>query len=280
MVAYDRRKIFGLEVFVPQRWRSARTRAQLVAGRVDWYRITNAAGDTAEVSIYDEIGFFGTTASEFVDELKAITAPNINLRLNTPGGEVFDGIAIHNALREHVARVTVQVDALAASIGSVIAMAGDRVVMGRGAQMMIHDALGLTIGNAQDHREMVDLLDKASDNIAGFYAARAGGDVATWRERMQAETWYTADEAVTAGLADETVDKPADPAPSPTAASWDLSIFRYQGRDRAPAPDLDAATARPSTDPPDTGPGTAAAPEPAAVPDLSALREALKGALR
>src|SRR5690606_17127720 len=90
-----------------------------------------------------------------------------------------------------------------ASIASVIAMAGDRVVMGRGAQMMIHDALGVTVGNAADHREMAELLDKTSDDIAGFYAEKAGGPLSTWRELMRAETWFSAEEAVEAGLADE-----------------------------------------------------------------------------
>src|SRR5690606_8034659 len=104
---------------------------------------------------------------------------------------------------QHQAHVTVIVDSLAASIASVIAMAGDRVVMAKNATMMIHDGHGLSIGNAADMREMADLLDKVSDNIASVYAERAGGDVAEWRERMRAETWYSADEAVSAGLADE-----------------------------------------------------------------------------
>jgi ClpP class serine protease len=139
---------------------------------------------------------------------------------------VFDGLAIYNALRSHPAQVTVTVDGLAASIASVIAMAGDRVVMNRGAMMMIHDASSLSVGNAQEMRATADLLDKASDNIASIYADRAGGTPEEWRGQMRAETWYLAAEAVDVGLADEAVTDPEeDAASSDMAAHWDLSIF-------------------------------------------------------
>ncbi|MEU1372991.1 head maturation protease, ClpP-related [Streptomyces triculaminicus] len=223
-----------------ERLRTARPRAELRAGRNDWYRIRNLADGATEVAIYDEIGYFGVTASDFIAELKTIESPEITLRLNSPGGEVFDGIAIMNALRSHPARVTTHVDGIAASIASVIAMAGDRIVMQPHSQMMIHDGSGLCIGNAGDMREMADLLDKQSDNIAGVYAERAGGTVRQWRTRMLAETWYTAAEAVEAGLADEVAKplrRPDECAEDmPMAASWDLSVFRYASRTEAPPP--------------------------------------------
>lgn len=209
----------------------------------DWYRISNQTGDggPAEVVIYDEIGWFGVSAEQFMGELRAVTAGEITLRLSSPGGSVFDGIAIMNALRSHPARVTVHVDALAASIASVIAMAGDRVVMQPHSQLMIHDALAGTVGNAEDLRELADLLDRQSDNIAAIYAERAGGTAEEWRAAMKRETWYSAEEAVEAGLADE-VARPArqpdhdqDPAEA-LAASWDLSVFRFAGRAQAPDP--------------------------------------------
>ncbi|WP_326646066.1 ATP-dependent Clp protease proteolytic subunit [Streptosporangium sp. NBC_01755] len=201
-----------------------------------WYRITNLA-DPAEVVIYDEIGYWGTSAETFLEELRSITASEISLRINSPGGEIFDGIAIHNVLRSHTATVTVYVDSLAASIASVIAMAGDRIIMQPHSQMMIHDGSGFCYGQAGDMREMADLLDRQSDNIAGVYAERAGGTVAEWRARMQAETWYTADEAVAAGLADEVARPVRQPDQDPAmAASWDLSVFRFAGRSAAPAP--------------------------------------------
>lgn len=221
--------------------KTARPRAALRQGRTDWYRIKNLADGATEVAIYDEIGYWGVTASDFIAELKTIDSAEITLRLNSPGGEVFDGIAIMNALRSHPARVITHVDGIAASIASVIAMAGDRIVMQPHSQLMIHDGSGMCIGNAADMRELADLLDRQSDNIAGIYAERAGGTVKQWRARMLAETWYSAQEAVEAGLADEVAKPLRRPEPEedgalPVAASWDLSVFRYAGRTEAPAP--------------------------------------------
>lgn len=212
----------------------------------NWYQITNQVGqEVATATIYDEIGMYGITASDFIAELGAVNTSRIDLRISSPGGEIFDGIAIHNALRAHSAYVTTYVDSLAASIASVIALAGDRVVMLPHSQMMIHDASGLCLGNAADMQEMADLLDRQSNNIAAIYAEKAGGRVDGWRKRMKSETWYTAKEAVEAGLADE-VAKQTRKTEAP-AAQWDLSAFRYQNRDAAPAPDL--ATEPPTAEP-------------------------------
>lgn len=174
--------------------------------------------------IYDEIGFWGTTAQRFVEELAAIDVDVIDLRINSPGGSVFDGITIMNALRRHPARVDVTVDGLAASAASFIATAGDHVVMNSGSELMIHEAWGWCDGDAQAMRSYADSLDKVSGTIAGLYAKRAGGTVDEWRDLMRAETWYTAEEAVTAGLADRWADAPA------AKNSFDLSKFGYRGR--------------------------------------------------
>lgn len=215
-----------------QQFKTTRQIANLRQGRNDWYRITNNA-DVAQVYIYDEIGYFGITANDFVQDLQAIKAPAIDLHLNTPGGDVFDGIAIYNALKDHPSTVTVTVDGLAASAGSFIAMAGNRVMMNRNSEMMIHDAHGLAIGNSAEMRTLADLLDKMSNNIASIYATRAGGTVDSWRAAMKEETWYSADEAVKAGLADEVKGD------TKTENSWDLSIFNFAGRSSAPAPVID-----------------------------------------
>lgn len=184
-----------------------------------WYEIKNMSADTAEVAIYDEIGLWGVTASDFVKDLGSVTTANLNIRINSPGGDVFDGLAILNALRAHPAHKTVTVDGLAASAASFIAMAGDKVVMSPQSMMMVHDAQGLAIGDARDMRSLADLLDKTSDNIASVYAARSGRPVSEWREIMLAETWYTDQEAVDAGLADEVLTKgPSDKTPEPVAA--------------------------------------------------------------
>jgi ATP-dependent Clp endopeptidase proteolytic subunit ClpP len=167
-----------------------------------WYSIKNVSDTEAEIAIYDEIGYFGITANDFIRDITAIKATSITLRINSPGGDVFDGIAIYNAIRRHKAEVTAYVDGLAASAASFIAMAADRLIMSPHSQLMIHEASGLVIGNADDMRQMAELLDKSSDNIAGIYADKAGGTVAEWRARMKDETWMTDREAVELGLAD------------------------------------------------------------------------------
>ncbi|MEV0197364.1 head maturation protease, ClpP-related [Nonomuraea sp. NPDC050691] len=168
---------------------------------------------------------------------------------DSPGGEVFDGIAIANLLRSHPAKVTTWVDGLAASIASVIALAGDWVIMQPHSQMMIHNPWATCIGDAADMRDAAERLDRQSDNLAAVYAERTGGDMKHRRELMQAETWFTAAEAVAAGLADEvaehstpddtTQDAPDDNAKA-RACAWDLSVFHYAGREQAPAPNLAA----------------------------------------
>lgn len=167
-----------------------------------WYSIKNVSDTETEVFIYDEIGFWGVTASDFVRELADIRANKITLRINSPGGDVFDGIAIYNALKRHQAEVSVFIDGIAASAASFIAMAGDTVTMMPHSQMMIHEAHGLVIGPADDMRKMADILDKSSDNIASIYVEKAGGTTAEWRERMRDETWFSDQEAVDLGLAD------------------------------------------------------------------------------
>lgn len=167
-----------------------------------WYSIKNVAAETVEVAIYDEIGYWGVTASDFVNELSGVDAKNITLRVNSPGGDVFDGLAILNSLRNHPATVNVMVDGLAASAASFIAMAGDSVTMAPNSMMMIHEASGLCMGNAVDMRELADLLDKTSANIADIYSRRSGRPADEHRAAMRAETWYSDQEAVDAGLAD------------------------------------------------------------------------------
>ncbi|WP_405960814.1 Clp protease ClpP [Streptomyces sp. NBC_00024] len=231
---------------IAARGRAMRPTLPAPDGEQTWYRVTNSLDEGgspfASISIYGDIGSWGITAAAFVEELKAIDAPEIRLSINSPGGEVFDGLAIHSALRSHRAKVIVQVDSLAASIASVIAMAGDRIIATPHSQFMIHDAQGVSCGNPEELREYADFLDRQSDNIASVYAERAGGTKAQWRKRMQAETWYFADEAVEAGLADE-VAKPmrhdeetADDRA--IAAAWDLSVYNYAhtSREEAPAP--------------------------------------------
>lgn len=159
------------------------------------------------------------------------------MHINSPGGSVFDGIAILNVLRNHRGALTTVVDGIAASAASFIAQAGTTRVMARNSQMMIHDAMALCGGNAADMRETADLLDKASDNLADIYAERSGrGSAADWRAAMEKEVWYSAQEAVDAGLADAIDGVATKQDEDKLAASWDLSIFAHRSRKEAPAP--------------------------------------------
>lgn len=215
-----------------------------IKGGHDWYSFKNHDDEEeVTVAIYDEIGMWGVTAQDFINALGALpsTTKTINLRLNSPGGGVFDGLAIANQLREHSATVNVTVDGIAASIASVIAMAGDTVTMGRGSQMMIHNPSGLVLGGADDMRAMADVLDKlAKDSIANAYQAKAGpknGDAQTWLDRMSAETWYSAEEAVAVGLADTTSDQKEKDAPKDVARVHNLAAYGWSHAGRSTAPD-------------------------------------------
>lgn len=224
----------------------------------DWFRIENSTedADATDIFVYDSIGgWFGMYADEFIEALGQVTTSNINIRLNSPGGSVFEGIAIANAIRNHPANVTVYVDALAASIASVIALAGDRVVMMPHSQFMIHNASGAAYGDASEMTKMADLLDKQSLNIAQAYAQHTGRPLAEFQDYMAAETWFTAEEAVAIGLADEVMPmrkQPKEDAATVPAASammnraWDLSMYRYSGREQAPAPKLPVNEAQPA----------------------------------
>ena len=203
-----------------------------------------ASADVAVVHIYDEIGGFGIQASELVPELAAVEAPEIEVRLNSPGGDYFDGVALANALAEHPAKVTVHVDGLAASAASVIAMAGDEIVMHPGSRMMIHDALTLTIGNAGEHARAAEMLDSVSQDIAALYASKADWrSTDGWREAMKAETWYSAGEAVQNGLATREVSRETSPVLTPVAAAAAPPFAELLAQWRSLAPKSPAATA-------------------------------------
>ena len=193
------------------------------------FSITNDA-NTAEVLLYEDIA--PSSSGAFVRQLRAIDAPTITVRINSTGGNVFDAIAMSNALRDHPARVTTVVDGLAASAASFIATAGDEVVMNRNSELMIHNPKAVMAGGSAEMRSIADRLDAVRDNIASMYAAKAGGPVERWRELMSAETWYSAEEAVEAGLADRVSDQPA------MTNQHDLSCFQFAGRGAAPQPTI------------------------------------------
>ena len=166
-----------------------------------------ARGTTGEIWLYDQIGasFWGDgiSAKQFQKELSALgKVSQLHVRINSPGGDVFDGLAIYNLLREHPARVVVDVDGLAASIASVIAMAGAEVRMASNAMMMIHDPHSMAIGNADEMQRVAALLTQIKGSLADTYAQRTGHDRKRLEAWMSAETWFTADDAVQHKFAD------------------------------------------------------------------------------
>ena len=166
-----------------------------------------ARGSTGEIWLYDQIGdsFWGdgVSAKTFQKELSALgKVTTLNLHINSPGGDVFDGIAIYNQLKAHPARVVVDIDGLAASIASVIAMAGDEIRIAGNASMMIHNPHGMAIGDSTEMQRTAALLDQVKGQLVGTYAARTGIVRAQLEAWMDDETWLTADAAVQHGFAD------------------------------------------------------------------------------
>jgi len=168
-------------------------------------------GSTGEIYLYGQIGasWFGDgiTAKQFSDDLKKLGKVSaIDLRINSEGGDVFDGRTMYSLLVQHDAKITVYVDGLAASIASLIAMAGDTIKMAAGSFTMVHSPWTLSMGNAADLRRTADLLDSVEGTLIDTYVARTKNDKAKIKTWLDAETWFTADEAKANGFADEVIE--------------------------------------------------------------------------
>ncbi|MFM0250645.1 head maturation protease, ClpP-related [Paraburkholderia sediminicola] len=232
--------------------------------------LTNAQGAAvAEIRIYDEIGFWGTDAKTFVSWLDeaAASAAEVVVAINSPGGDVFDAFAIYNALRRYAGRVTARIDGVAASAASLVAMAGDRIVMPENAMLMIHNPWTVALGTASDLRATADSMDKARDGILAAYRHKSGKTDEELTAMLDAETWMTAAEAKEAGFADE-IEAPVKLAA--TARSADL-LARFQS---APSSVLALVeeNAEPTTTPSETPPSNPAeAVEPGSPPSPAPL---------
>lgn len=170
-----------------------------------WFRMKASAAGEADIYIYDEIGFWGVTARQFVSDLQALgNISHINLHINSPGGDVFEGIAIFNALRFHGAAITVHIDGIAASMASVIAMVGNPVIMPENTMMMIHKPWGFAGGDANDMRDYADLLDKMESVLIPAYAEKTGKSADEIAAMLEDETWMNGSECVAQGFADQT----------------------------------------------------------------------------
>lgn len=174
------------------------------------FRLVNA-DQSPKLYVSGIIGGYDADSSEFVQAVHGLDAKAIDVHINSPGGFVYDGVAMYEALQAHPATVNMHIDGLAASAASFLSQAGDSVEIAKAGRMMIHDAQGVGMGSPADMREYADLLDAVSDDIAGIYASRAGGKPAGWRTAMSATTWYSAQQAVDAKLADRVAGKTDGP---------------------------------------------------------------------
>lgn len=172
-----------------------------------WFRMQAKEDQTADIYIYDEIGGWGISARRFTEDLISLgNLSHINLHIHSPGGEVFDGIAIYNQLKNYSATITVYIDGLAASMASVIAMVGDTVIMPKNAMMMIHKPWGVSWGDANDMREYADLLDKLENVLIPAYVAKTGKTTEEITAMLEQETWLDGDECVEHGFADKVIE--------------------------------------------------------------------------
>jgi len=187
----------------------------------NWYNIkAEASSKSADVYIFDEIGTFGLTAQSFIEEIKSYKDTPMSLHINCVGGDVFEGMAIYNVLKKRTARTTVYIEGIAASMGSVIALAGDDVVMAENSLFMIHNAWGGAMGEATEIRKTAALLDKISGEIADIYTKKTNLPYNRVKEMMDEETWLSADEAFNLGFIDSISDA------IKVAAKYDVSKFK------------------------------------------------------
>lgn len=192
------------EAVVPQRNDRSRSTPTTSPKNNSWFRMQAGHQSDADIYIYDEIGFWGVTAKQFISDLNALgDITHINLHINSPGGDVFEGIAIFNALKTHGASITVYVDGVAASMASVIAMVGNPVIMPENTFMMIHKPFGFTGGDAEDMRTYADLLDKVEAVLLPAYAQKTGKTTDEIAAMLADETWMSGAECLAHGFADQ-----------------------------------------------------------------------------
>ncbi|HHW2999010.1 ClpP-like prohead protease/major capsid protein fusion protein [Pseudomonas aeruginosa] len=268
----SQRKMSSAPLLAPQAMACALTNDTKPAE--SWYSIKALSRGVAEILLYDEIGVWGITAQQFARELKALGDLSlISLRIHSPGGDVFEGTAIYNLLKNHPARVEAHVDGLAASMASVIAMAADTIYMPENAMMMVHRPWGIQGGEADDMRRYADLLEKIEGTMVAAYMAKTGKSEEDIKALLKAETWMDGREAVEAGFADQLTE--------PLAAAAQLTSKRM--KEFAHMPEALKALMQPRASTP-----AAAAPTPSpaaptsqpapAAPDEAAVRAQINAA--
>jgi ATP-dependent protease ClpP protease subunit len=240
------------------------------------YTMKASGQNQADIYIYEDVGegwFGGVSARQFAADLKALgSLDTLNLHINSYGGEVFDGIAIYRTLVDHPAKVISYVDGVAASIASVIAMAGDEIRITESGFFMIHEASGGAFGRAAEHRQMADLLETITATIGDVYVARTGRDKAEVAAWMTSETWLTAQQALEYGFADEVVENLRLAAHVTAVADWTRHGFKNAPTIARPANAAQQAPVLPA-------PPKRAIAAPAATPVAAPKRDALSAKL-
>ena len=217
-----------------------------------WYNFKQTDTDPAVLSIFDDIGAFGVSAKSFLNDLASAQGDSVRVEINSPGGDVFAGLAIYNGLRNSGKKVNVRVLGLAASAASLVAMAGDTIEMPENSFMMVHNPWGFAMGGASDMRDTADMLDKLGVSLASTYAKRTGKSAEEITALLDAETWMSAAEAVDAGFATAVISE------VPVKAAFDL--------DRLPA-NVRAAYTSAKASAPAPAPAPVPAPAPAPAPE-------------
>jgi len=185
-----------------------------------WYNIQNKAGKSTDVYIFDEIGMWGVTAQNFISDIKDLKDTPINLRINSLGGDVFDGLAIYNVIKKRTAKTTVYIEGIAASIATIIALGADEVVMSENSLFMIHNASGGAMGESKDLQKTAEVLNKITRQLAEVYESKTGLSQETIQDMMDEETWLNAQEAFELGFIDTISDA------IKIAAKYDVSKFK------------------------------------------------------
>jgi ATP-dependent Clp protease protease subunit len=212
-----------------------------------WYTFNNSAGadnSAAQLEIFDEIGPWGVTAKDFNRDLKGVSASVIDLYINSIGGDVFAGIGIYNQLRASGKTINVKVMGVAASIASVIAMAGTKISMPENSFMMVHNPWTFAMGNADELRDTADVLEKLGNSLTNIYVARTGKTEEEVKALLKAESYLSAAEAVELGFADEVIPEIS------ASAKFDISdlpenvraVFKAAAKPLAKKPELTQAT--------------------------------------
>jgi len=184
-----------------------------------WYKIKNEA-EEVDVYIYDEIGSYDISAKSFIDEIKDHKGKTLNIHINSLGGEVFDGMAIANAIKNYKGKTRTYIEGIAASISTVIALSADEVYMAENSLFMIHNAWGGSMGDAKEMRKQAELLDKISNEIARIYTKKSSLPQDKILSMMNEETWLDAKEAKDMGFVDYITE------PVKVAAKYDISNFK------------------------------------------------------